>query len=117
MAKPIIPNPLDRRHLIEKPMDQNACLKIAEAYMEEGRVDEAIDFFAKAEATDRLESIRADAIETGNSFVVQSVSRVTGDEVASEQWLRCAEVAEAQGMLRYAEVARRQATRGVDASD
>jgi len=112
MAKSSIPDPLERRHLIVKDIDEAASMKIAEAYLLDGRNDEAIDFLVKAGATDRIEAIGEDAIETGDAFLLQSVVRITGVEAGAQKWLRCAEVAEERGKLRYAEVARRLATRG-----
>jgi hypothetical protein len=117
MAKSIIPDPLERRHLLERQADVSASLKIAEAYMEEGRADEAIDFFAKAGASDRLEALLTDAVEAGDAFLMQSVVRVSGIEVGAEKWLRCAQIAEDRGKLRYAEVARRQATRSSEVAE
>ena len=42
MAQPKIPNPLDRRHLIEKELPAERALALAEAYLEEGRTEEAV---------------------------------------------------------------------------
>ena len=53
MARSKIPNPLTRRHLIEKKMSEAQTLQLAEAYLAEGRSIEALDFLAKAEARDR----------------------------------------------------------------
>ena len=110
MAKSLIPDPLTRRHLLEKDLDEAHAMKIAEAYLAEGRVDEAIDFLSKAGATDRLEALSSDAIASGDAFLVQSVVRLTGVAVGSEAWLRCAEKADELGKARYADVARRQAS-------
>ena len=63
MAKSIIPNPLERRHLVEKDLDAIAASKIADAYLEEGRKLEAIDFLAKANDSERLRAIAEEAIK------------------------------------------------------
>ena len=112
MAKSLIPDPLARRHLLEKDLDEAALLKIAEAYVADGRVGEAVDFLFKAGATDRLREVSSDAVAAGDAFVLQTIVRLTGDELDSEIWLRCADKAEELGKLRYAETARRQAARG-----
>ena len=48
MAKSKIPGPLERSHLVEKEMDAESASKVAEAYLAEGRKNEAIEFLAKA---------------------------------------------------------------------
>ena len=58
MAKSKIPDPMSRRHLIEKEMDPGAALAIAEAYLEAERCDEALAFLVKAEASDRIAEMR-----------------------------------------------------------
>ncbi len=47
MAKSAIPNPLERRHLVERDATPEASLRLAEAYLAEGRGWEAIVFLAE----------------------------------------------------------------------
>lgn len=103
--------------MIQRELADETSLKIAEAYVAEGRSHEAIEFFLKAGADEQLETIVHDAIEAGDAFLVQSVVRATGSEIGPEQWLRCAEAAQAQGKFLYADVARRQASRTGNTSD
>ncbi len=111
MAKAIIPDPLTRRHLVEKELDAQAASEIAEAYLEAGRKLEAIDFLAKANDSEGLRSIADDAIAQGDPFLLQSVMQLIGDDPDRETWQRCADAAEAAGKLRYAATARRNAAR------
>ncbi|MFT5444280.1 MAG: hypothetical protein ACI8W3_003335 [Myxococcota bacterium] len=111
MVKSIIPSPLERRHLIEKDLDEKTALKIAQAYLDDGRKNEAIDFLAKVNATEQLQALAEGAIVDGDPFLLQSVSRVTGEEPNRAAWSRCAEAAENAGKLRYAETARKSAAR------
>lgn len=111
MAKAIIPDPLTRRLLVEKELDAMAASKIAEAYLEEGRKLEAIDFLAKANDSEGLRSIADDAIAQGDPFLLQSVMQLIGDDPDRETWQRCADAAEAAGKSRYAATARRNAAR------
>ena len=41
MASTTIPNPMDRRHLLEKRMDAKQAIALADAYLEEDRAVEA----------------------------------------------------------------------------
>lgn len=112
MARSAIPSPLDRRHLIEQDLDPKRALQIAEAYLAEGRRNEALDFLAKAEDREGLAKIAEEAVEEGDTFLLQTTSRLLGEEPDRSTWRRCADAAEARGKLRHAETARRNAARG-----
>jgi hypothetical protein len=104
-----IPDPLKRRHLVEQKLDPKQALTLAEAYLEEGRIPEALEFLSKAEAMDRLRELRAGAIESGDVFVMRDVSRRLGEEPAAADWRALAEAASAAGKEAYALEARRMA--------
>ena len=104
-----IPDPLKRRHLIEQNLDAKQALAVAEAYLSENRVAEALEFLTKAGADDRLREVRQTAIETGDVFLVRDVSHRLRDEPREEEWRAVAEAAEAAGKDLYAIEARRLA--------
>jgi hypothetical protein len=108
VANSKIPDPMNRRHLIEKEMDASSALAIAEAYLEEERCDEALVFFVKADAQERIAELREQALGSGDVFGLQSIVRVTEEEPTQAEWQRVAEAAEAAGKERYAAAARRQ---------
>ena len=112
MAK--IPNPLERRHLIERDLSAAQALGIAEAYLAEGRAIEAVDFLEKAEAADRLSELRSEAIESGDAFLLRAVASAADQPPQRDEWRRLADSAARQGRDRYAEEATRQAERGED---
>lgn len=114
MAKSPIPNPLDRRHLVEKELSPEKASEIAEAYLAEGRSVEAVDFFAKARARDQLALLRSQAIETGDVFLLRAVVRAMEEPAARAEWSATAEAAEAAGRVRDAAEARRQLDRKDD---
>ena len=111
MAQSRIPNPLERRHLVERELPPAQALKIAVAYLEEGRSVEALDFLRKAGASDRLAELRREAIQAGDAFLLRGVAAAAGEPATREEWLALAEAAVAAGKLRYADEARRQAQR------
>lgn len=111
MPQEKIPNPLDRRHLIERDLPADKSLAIAEAYLAEGRSNEAVVFLQKAGARDRLAQLADQAVGEGDAFLLRSVQEALGEEVVPERWEQLAEAAEAAGKLRHAVTARRQATR------
>lgn len=110
-----IPNPLERRHLIEKDLEAARCLALAEAYVEAGRVSDAVVFFAKAEANERLVGLAEQAVSEGDAFLLGELARASSEvEAGPDRWRALADVAEAKGKLRYAEMARRHARSGED---
>ena len=111
MTKAVIPNPLERRHLIERDAAPEASLRLAEAYLAEGRGWEAIVFLQKAGANDRLAALRAEAVADGDFFLVRELTRALGDELPAAQWRATSEAAAAAGKERYAASAHRMAER------
>jgi hypothetical protein len=114
VAKTQIPDPMQRRHQIEKEMDAGSSLAIAEGYMAEGRASEAIVFFVKAEAEDRLSQISEDAVNEGDAFLLKQIADASGREPGAEVWLRLSEAAVRAGKELYAEMARRHARSSED---
>ncbi|MDJ0865616.1 MAG: hypothetical protein QNK03_05860 [Myxococcota bacterium] len=112
MARSVLPNPLERRHVVERELSAEQALRIAEAYLAEGRGWEAIVFLLKAGASDRLETLRDEAERGGDFFLFRELTRALEDDPPSERWRAVSEAAAAAGKERYAEAAARQAQRG-----
>ena len=111
MAKTTIPDPLERRHLIERVLEPSRALALAEAYRAEGRALEAIAFFKKANATSALEEICQQALREGDAFLLREAAQALGREPAAAEWRAVEEAAAAAGKDRYVAEARRQAER------
>ena len=109
--KSIIPNPLERRHLVERTVAPEQSLRLAEAYLADGRAWEAIVFLQKADARDRLGSLREAAIADGDFFLVRELTRALGDELPAAGWRATSQAAAAAGKERYAASAHRMAER------
>jgi len=114
VARSKIPSPLERRHLVERELQATRALALAEAYLSEGRALEAIDFLAKAGASDRLAALRGEAIESGDVFLLRAVAEAADAPPSREEWRRVVAAADREGKERYAASARRQAERGED---
>ena len=111
MATSRIPNPLERRHLVERELPPAQALRLAEAYLEEGRTLEALEFLRKAGASEKLGALRREAIAAGDAFLLRSVATAAAEPATRDEWVALAVAAEAAGKLRYADEARRQAQR------
>ena len=111
MAKAKIPDPLERRHLIEKELAPAQARAIADAYLAEDRAIEAIDFLRIAGAGEGLAELRGRALEEGDAFLLRAVAAAQAQPPTREDWQRVAAAAAASGRERYAIEARRQAER------
>ena len=114
MAKSKLPNAIERRHLIDRDLKPAQSLRYAEAYLEEGRDQDAIDFLVKAEATDQLEAMRKRAIDSGDVFLFRSVSTAMGVTSERDEWRSLSKAARAAGRERYADEAMGMAERSED---
>ncbi|MGH0034884.1 MAG: hypothetical protein ACQGVK_07630 [Myxococcota bacterium] len=112
MARVSTPDPLTRRHLLEKTLDPAQALRIGEAYLAEGRRNEAVAFLERADAREQLEALYGEAISEGDLFLLKASARALGREPGAEDWRRVGDAAEAAGKLRYAETASRQTEGG-----
>lgn len=106
-----LPDPLTRRHLLEKALPAEQSLATAELYLADGRRVEAVDFLAKAEAFERLGELRAEAVADGDLFLLRTVARACGEPASREEYAATAAAAEAAGKTSYAVDAARQGER------
>ena len=103
------PDPLKRRHLVEEPLPAPRALALAEGYLAEERVFDALAFLAKAGATDRLRALQGEAIARGDLFLVREIAGVLGEEPSAATWSAVADAAAAAGKERCVTEARRLA--------
>ncbi len=106
-----IPDPLARRHELEKALEPARARALGEAYLAEQRELEAIAFLKKAGANDALERLGATALERGDAFLLREVCSALGREPERSEWERLERAAAAQGRDKYAAEAKRQVER------
>ncbi len=109
MAKSQIPNPMARRHLIEREMTAERSRAVADAYLAEGRASEALAFVAKAEDWALAGELADRAVAEGDAFLLTQLAAILPEPPDAARWLELADVAEGLGKARYAEMARRAA--------
>ena len=114
MAAFKLPNPLERRHLIQRELPPAQAARVAEAYRAEGRSLDALDFLHLAGDTEGLAMLRREAVQAGDTFLLRAIAGVTGQAPRRDEWQALAEAAVGAGKERYAADARRQAQREVD---
>lgn len=99
-----LPRPLHRRELLyglDTPPETLSSL--ADAYLKEGLVFDAADFFARAGDRDGLAHIRKAAIEMGDAFLLRRVKEEMPDLVSKADWEELARAAKSLGKEAYAE--------------
>ena len=102
MARSLIPDPLARRHELERKLEPARARAIAAAYRAAGRDLESIAFLRIAGATEELESIWSSAVADGDAFLLREVSAALGREPDLETWRSLATAADAAGRARPA---------------
>jgi hypothetical protein len=115
-----LPDPLSRRHLLDGDLEPAKALALAQAYLEDDREVEAIDFLAaagpdsNAEAREVLLQLQAVALERGDVFLMRMASLALDEEPSAETWHSLAEAATRAGRLQDVETAERLATVGAE---
>ena len=112
MARKAIPDAIQRRDQLEQKLDPAKALRVAEAYLEAGRAFEALAYLERAEARERIEAVRDEAIEGGDVFLLREAAARLGEAPDVRAWERLAEAAAAAGKQSYAAEARRQMAAG-----
>jgi hypothetical protein len=80
-----------------------------ERFMEARRFDDALEFFARCEANDRVRRVAAHAMDTGDTALFMRAKRVLREEATEAEWTELAATAERLRKPMMAYVAHRQA--------
>jgi len=120
LANMKLPDPLSRRHLLDGGLESAKALSLAQAYIEDDREVEAIDFLAAAdpnsnsEAREVLHKLQGAALERGDVFLMRMASTALDEEPSAETWHALAEAASRAGRSQDVETAERLATVGAE---
>ncbi|MHC4199002.1 MAG: hypothetical protein ACYSU0_03360 [Planctomycetota bacterium] len=99
-----LPRPLARRDVlygVHTPKEK--LVEFADAYLEEGLLFDAADFFVEARDRDGLSRIRKAAIESGDAFLLWRVKGSMPELVSKADWDELARIARSLGKPVYAE--------------
>jgi hypothetical protein len=79
---------LKKRDLLNRPtVSVDQLLKWGNIFEEEGLINDAIDFYVKAEALEPLEKLLPLAQQEGDIFVYARIVRALGREVTAGEWI------------------------------
>ena len=99
-----LPRPLARRDIlygVHTP--KRDLIELADAYLQEGMLFDAADFFAEARDGEGLSRIRKAAIESGDAFLLWRVEESMPELVSKADWNELARSARSLGKPVYAE--------------
>jgi len=100
---PKLPTPLERRDILygrETPAQR--LEEYGHAYLEEGLINDAVEFFGVAKSREGLELVRRFAVEEGDFFLLSRVVEFWPDAVSPEVWRELGERAYQKGKLQFA---------------
>jgi tetratricopeptide (TPR) repeat protein len=91
-----------RDYLNTRVFAQEECIKYGELYQKQGLLSDAIDFFAKAEANEKLEAILPLIITEGDVFLFTKIYHALKIAPSAAAWQEIAETALKLGKWQFA---------------
>jgi hypothetical protein len=95
--------------LFSEDISTTVLNKHAESFFDAGWYNDAIDFWARAENSEGLGRVKAQAVEQGDSFLFSKCLRMLGESADPAQWLQVADRALELAKLQFAREAYRVA--------
>ena len=96
---------LEKRKILYSEQPSKERLKtLGDLYLEEGYLDDALDFYLKADERMSLERLKTRAIETGDASILVRLQNSSKIDVTKEDWQRAGEKAEELGKETCAQV-------------
>jgi hypothetical protein len=109
MAKEYLLECLEKRDLLnDAGVSEAILLDWGQRFEQAGLLNDAVEFYDKADAKDDLRRILQIALDEGDLFLYSKLCRLLGYEASRDQWLALADKAEEAGKLSFAAEARRK---------
>ena len=103
MAKNKLLTCLKKRNYLNTPVfERKECVKYGELFQKQGFLSDAIDFFAKAEAKERLEEILPQVITEGDVFLFTKIYQALKRKPSTSDWEKIGEIAFKLGKWQFA---------------
>lgn len=103
---PKLPTPLERREILYGGETSEGRLEqYGHAYLQEGLVNDAVEFFGVAGSEKGLALVRRFAVEEGDFFLLSRVVEFAPEAASAEVWRELAERAYQRGKLQFAQKA------------
>ena len=91
-----------RNYLNTHVFERKECIKYGELYQKQGFLSDAIDFFVKAEAKEKLEELLPQVITEGDVFLFTKIYQALKKKPSTSDWERIGEVAFKLGKWQFA---------------
>jgi len=103
MAKNKLLTCLKKRNYLNTPVfERKECIKYGELYQKQGFLSDAIDFFAKAEAKERLEGLLPQVMSEGDVFLLTKIYQALKRKPSASDWEKIGEIAFKLGKWQFA---------------
>ena len=118
-GKPDLPDPLQKRDLLysRKKDERVDYVAIGDAYLDAGRLSEAVEFYVRGGAEEKIRRVRDRAMETGDSPLLIVIADVLKNGVAADDWAKLASAALRLGKISEAAEAFERAGRPEEAAE
>jgi tetratricopeptide (TPR) repeat protein len=104
-----LPGCLKKRDLLNSDRSDPAhCVELGTAYLEEGRISDAIEFFEKAPHREGLDRLIERCLDDGDVFLFRKVAKILDLSPGPDQWLKLGDRALSLGKLHFARAAYRE---------
>ena len=88
--------------------DPAHCVELGTAYLEEGRISDAIEFFEKARHREGLDRLIERCLDDGDVFLFRKVAKILDVSPGPDQWIKLGDRALSLGKLQFARAAYRE---------
>lgn len=97
---------LKKRDLLNSDRSNPAhFVQVGTAYLEEGRIPDAIEFFEKARHQEGLDRLLQRCLDDGDVFLFRKVAKALGVSPGPDQWIELGDRALSLGKLYFARTA------------
>ena len=104
-----LPGCLKKRDLLNSDRSDPAYfVQLGTAYLEEGRVSDAIEFFEKARHREGLDRLLERCFDDGDLFLFRKIAKILGLSPGPDQWIKLGDRALSLGKLHFARAAYRE---------
>jgi tetratricopeptide (TPR) repeat protein len=108
--KKSLPDPLKRREILYgKDTPREVLIHYGDLYYEVGRLNDAVEFYGRANHREALLKLRDLALEEGDFFLFQQATEFLGENTPNEIWRILGQNALKKGKLSFARKAFSQA--------
>ncbi len=98
-----------RALLFSKKASPEKTKQLGKQFMDAGRFDDALEFFARAKAEDMVREIARTALDTGDAPLYMRARKILGDDAKEAEWNKLADNAVKHGRFAMAYVAKLKA--------